>query len=786
MSYQPLNISGNTTGLVQNREEFILPNDAYPTLENAYVWRERIKRKQGYELLGRLQRNFSLIPRANTVLNQTFISFNVFNFLAIVEPNAQLVPGSFSLTVGAPDTSSFTDNGLGGFTTTGKGLSAGSSINYETGAVLLLFNVALTGGAAVTFSVGYYPGLPVMGIRQKENQSAVNDTTVFWDTKYAYVYNGGTMQFEEFLPGTVWTGTDSEFFWTTNYWVGTNNFKIFWATNFSVSGDPIRYTNGVAGTNWVNFTPQVNASGTVLAQALALLPFRGRLVAFNTRETGGTTPGAYSNRIRWASIGNPFTVTDPTNIPPIQTITPGAPSFQENAWRDDVRGKGGFLDIPTNEDIVCVGFVRDNLVIYCERSTWQLRYTGRTIAPFQIEKVNSELGALSTFSAIQFDTSLLGIGDRGIVECDSFKSERIDIKIPDLVNTFQNLNNGPARIHGIRDFENRLAFWIFNSASNAETIYPDMRLVYNYENDSWALFTDSLTALGFFQTPNSRTWINTPLPWIHCNFPWISQALLEPVILGGNQQGFIEELDELTTNDPSLFISAITAQPTPGNPTEITSPNHNMSTDFVIEITGIPTGTPFDNLNGGIFGINVLTPNTFQLFTYNTTTQDFTDPQVDATGQTYIGGGLISVRDNFSVISKKFNFMDQGESIQLGFLDILLQGDESDTNSDGQISMNVYLDYNESQASNILDMNEDSNGNPDTFFNSIIPTTQSVLNQKGGTKFWQRVFCATRGNFITIEYTFNNSQMAGIQQELDVQIDSQILHIRPAGRLTQI
>lgn len=49
--YSPLKITGNATGLVQNREEFILPDDAYPVLQNAYIFRERILRKAAINCL---------------------------------------------------------------------------------------------------------------------------------------------------------------------------------------------------------------------------------------------------------------------------------------------------------------------------------------------------------------------------------------------------------------------------------------------------------------------------------------------------------------------------------------------------------------------------------------------------------------------------------------------------------------------------------------------------------------------------------------------------------------
>ena len=785
-AYTPLNIKAFETGLVQNREEFILPGDAFPYLQNAYVWRERIKRKQGATYLGRLQRNYSF-PFGVTQANGTFGGFP--KVTGGMEQTGNIVPGTALVTVAGGQT--FIEPAIPNGTLS-NGTGGTGTIQYNTGNFFVQTSPILV-NQLVTLTAIYYPGLPVMGISQLESAITANKTTIFFDQTYAYIYSNG---FQEFIPGTTWNSgsqsviNDTNFFWSTVYWQDNslNGNPLMWVTNYSGRGaDPIRYTNGFA---WANFSPQVDAGGNLLQQCQGLLPFRGRLLVFNTLE-GPTLLNCtnYRQRIRWAAIGTPVTINT--------TIATG---INVNAWRSDIRGQGGFLDIPTTDAIVSAGFVRDNLVIYCENSTWQLRYTGRTIQPFQIERVNSELGSRNTFSSVQFDTSLVTIGNKAIVECDSFKSVPIDVKIPDFVFNLNSstpnpfFEHGPNRIWGIRDFEERIAYWIYPSG-NLNGVFPDSRLIYNYENDSWALFNDSYTALGTFQQQSSRSWQDPEgngnfeeWSWSKSNFSWANQPALFPTIVAGNQQGYVMILDQIATNDKSLSIYNIS-----GNAplaTIITSTNHNLQTGQVIEIINIPIGTPFaTTLNNNVFSVVVSDANTFTLMTYNPISQAFDLPQQDASGQTYVGAGEIEVRDNFSITSKKFNFMDNGQNIQIGFIDILM-----DATEEGEICLNVYLNYNDNRPINTLTQNvlSGTESSPDTFFNSVIPTSAASLNAYQGSKVWQRVICPARANFITLEYAFNNAQMAGINTANtgdpvanDVQIDAQILYQRAAGRMTQ-
>lgn len=831
VAYKPLKIVGNETGLIQEREEFLLPADAYPVINNAYVWREKIKRKSGYNLLGRLRRNLTTAswfptaasPWATNLLtvsgyvqtadnanpglvttkyahglsngdqviisgvvgavgyNNTVFTIAVVNatqftvgvdaggFGAYVsggfwysnrtitglEPEAELQPGTVVVTV--TGIAPFTDNGLGVLTSATPGNSG--TVNYSTGAVVLTHTAGV--GVAVTVTYYYYPGLPVMGLRSRERVTVNQEQTIAFDTRYAYRFVVGAAPiggWYEYLPGYTWTGTNSDFFWTTNYWIDTTiNEKLMWATNFSVS-DPIRYTNGSVWTDFVPYiistTPPVPGVTPQLFKALMLLPFRGRLLAFNTYE--GTSLGAAVNnpqRIRYSQIGSP-TATD--------------------AWYDDVRGKGGFLDIPTAEHIVSAGFVRDNLVIYCERSTWQLRYTGQAIAPFQIEKVNTELGAESTFSGVSFDTTLVGIGDKGVVSCDSFQSQRIDTRIPNLVEGIRNDQNGTKRVHGIRDFGQKLAYWIYPSSADAR-YFPTKRLVYNYENESWATFDDSLTCLGYYQPTVSLRWIDATYPWSEANFPWVRKKSFYNQIVAGNQQGFVLVLDQKVTNDAALSIRTITGRAATNLPTRLRIPNHNLATDDVISITGIPAGTGYATLNvdplvagSGIYGVAVIDADTIDLLLYDPVTGLFTLPQLDAL-QTYIGGGVVAKRDNFTITSKKFGFLDDGRMIAVGFIDVLASATAA-----GAITVNLFFDY--AQDDNV------NNGN-DPFFNTIMKTSCPPDKSIGQANYWHRVFTQVHGSFVQIQYTLSNAQMVSEPFESDFVIHGQILWQRPSGIL---
>jgi len=752
---QPFLIADTKIGIERDLEPWLLPNDAYPDLQDCYIWRGGVHKRQGYQFLGRLQRIVAPISMGASTVTFTLTDIS-------------LIPGLSSFTIG---TVTFMDNGVGGFFQTDAGV--GSAIDYTTGVVTL----NLAAPAPSNLSVNYFPGLPVMGLRDLETLTENEDSLIAFDPSFSYLFSGGMFQDLTFYKGSdapfIWHGMDFDLFWTNNYLramfatngpgsttdvhnfldgapyttltagsptttiqvTGVDVTALFVAGDFVfiypnsttttfppvgtttefqgsgiitsstvVGGNTIilvtvaTTTNSGTGTifnlsrnigngtsvgdtvkwldqdksGWVNFQPPLNGAGVAtnyLQSCEMIFPYKGRLVILNTLEGPLTgSPNHFYQRARWSQAATVYYSNPlPTNY------TGGA---DPQAWRDDVIGKGGFIDAPTLEQIVSAEYVKDSLIVYFERSTWQLRFTGNDLLPFVWEKINTELGAESTFSVVAFDKIAIAMGDVGFHACDTVNVQRIDAKMPDEVFNVQSTNNGPQRVFGIRDYFYELVYWTvpysgINTIQGAGTAsafkFPNKLFVYNYVDKAFSFFNDSFTCFGYYQAANAITWASENILWGDMDVLWSDHEVdnaFTTNIIAGNQQGFVELMMQQSSNDVSLFIGNIV-----GN--TITCPNHNLQENMYIKVvsaSGITSGV------GIIYKvITIVDPNNFMV-----------DQSLIGT---FTGSGTLSIVNNFSIMTKKFNpFIAEANQVRLVKTDIFM-----DRTANGQVTINLFI-----------------------------------------------------------------------------------------------
>lgn len=375
--------------------------------------------------------------------------------------------------------------------------------------------------------------------------------------------------------------------------------------------DGIRYYGALTnGTGWANYNPPVDLNNALVG-ALLIFSYRGYLVFLNTTE-GNEQAGKifnYGNRARWTQIGTPYYSQPVPSTPNPQTV-------QIEAARDDLFGRGGANDAPTQEVIIGAAFIRDILVVYFERSCWRLRFVNNAQNPFVWERINVELGASSTFSTIPFDKGLMAIGERGIVIADANDVARIDDAIPDEVFEIRVKNNGMERVNGIRTFRTKLNYWTIPSDSNPTGVYPDGVLVYNYDTKAWATFDDCFTCFGYFYAFNDMTWADLTQVWsTYDDITWGGGEVSTGYenILAGNQQGFVLNLDGIPKNaqenpnfqnGASLKIDSITNGGA-GIPAIFSSKDNNLPDGSWIVLSGIAGTTEITGvtLNGRSFKV---------------------------------------------------------------------------------------------------------------------------------------------------------------------------------------
>jgi hypothetical protein len=734
-------------GLTTDKKPMMLANEAFSNLQNAYVWRDRVKKREGSVNIGRL----SLSVVTTSIGTVTFTgsppvwTFKIFSTIspAITLAFAQIKPGTVTIVIGG--TITLTDAPLGNGILTSVTPGNSGTINYITSTVTITTTAA--SGTAATITFFYFPSLQSMGIIKQDVATIGIDQTIFFDTTYAYQFVTGNFQR---LGTATWTGpnnangTNTFFFWGANYQGADPSFKYFFVTNNNITlgastpYDPIRYYSTTT-SDWIPLQPFLtNPSGTAIQlwQALIIVPYYGRLLMLNTWEgvaSGGdptlpaTTVKHFSARCTFSQLGDP---TDETN-----------------GWRRDIFGRGGFVDAPTNESIVGAAFFRNTLIIFFEYSTWQLRYIGEYGLPFIFERISSDFGAVSTFSSIIFDQGVMTVSDRGIISASAGGLKRIDEQIPETIFGFQIQNSAPDFVHGIRDFEKELVYWNYVDTSNLGIfqVFPNTTLVYNYKNDTWAQFRDTITCFGPSQFTFGITWDSLTTFW-DSEVSWDNvddQNYVEYVTFG-NQQGFIsiyENPDASTpipcpiNYAPSLFIYSISLS---ADPITIVSPLHNIQNQTesggeIVFINGMLWSGTDPGLNGALYLAVPIDANTLALYFWNGENYvALTSPSTS----TYIGGGVISLCPVMNIVGKDFNpYQAEGKQFKLSYIDFLM-----DTNNlyptipavTIQMFVNSYVQYlTQANQLPLISNQELSNSSLKSgFIQNVSTTNPSIITSK--------------------------------------------------------
>ncbi len=478
--YKPFEISDFKEGLVENKEPWLKPRDAFSAITNAFIKRGVVKKRLGYTLW---HKTIHLIENENIADTTNPVQGTLSNI-----PLREGVAGSLIITdsTGSPQVA--TDDGAGGFT---GDVSAGT-IDYTTGVFSVTFNAGPTG--PITADYKYHPGLPVMGI-ESHYTVAGGATLIMFDTKRSMEYDTINDEIDEIGSADVWTGSNSQFFWTENW-----KDRLFVLNN----SDVLKSYNG---TSWSNVSIDFGG-GAVTMTALMIFVYKDRLVVLRTTEDATVFP----QRARWCSINDP------------------------DDWTND-----GWVDAPTVDFIITADFLGDDLVVWFERSVWMLKYTGDVTLPFRWEKIVGEEGSFSTFGLTAFSNEQIAIGPTKILSTDKLDVVDINRKIPDIVLEFN--PDAFEFIYSTYLEEEELTFISYPSIGVAT---PDRMLVLNSDNNSWSIYKMAMHCFGFWAEQADLTWDDIDETWDEIEWSWDDKTKQAgyPITFAGDLTGNVYKLND--------------------------------------------------------------------------------------------------------------------------------------------------------------------------------------------------------------------------------------------------
>lgn len=566
MGYQPFLVAPSNTGISKYLKPWLQPEDALVDMEDCYTYRGVIQKRYGFALYDTFPsgigiNQFGTGNGTTTTFNGTLSYATVGNPVGRRSLQISHTQGGVLITDG-------TDDGAG--TITGTNIAGGSTINYATGAVTINFTAAPDNATGIRINYGirvavgngtigpYNVTLPTtapFGLPIKDRSVYIKESVTNQESNPLFdvpnpdgltgditnplappKVTAGTITYATAnIPNLTFTnviaiGDDIwakwefqaasnpikgiKFFWTANSTQDTlvfnnnevarfdpNNFKLtnitggtYFSTSvkafFSVAnylGRAFILNNTDRLTVWdgtfltrpvVSFnsaTPTVND----LTTGLLVFIYKNRIVVLRPTESGTVRP----QRARFSALNNPF------------------------SWFSDVQGQGGFIDAPTPEWIIGAEFLRDELIVHFQESTWKLRYTANDIQPYRWEKINESRRVDAPYATVGYQEFETSLGTTGLLQCDSVNVKRYDDKIIDFTST--ELNQDDIDVCNSYRFDNLNQQFICYPSSAPElqtTDYCDKWLVWNFLENSFSKFNIAATTFGSYFQGRDLAW----------------------------------------------------------------------------------------------------------------------------------------------------------------------------------------------------------------------------------------------------------------------------------------
>lgn len=601
---------------------------------------------------------------------------------------------------------------------------------------------------------------------------------------------------------------------------------VQYLTNLSPDnpGDGIRWFDGdpTGGGNypptqpfgWVNYSPPLSQGSFSINQtpngqyylvgATMIYPFRdfllfvGPWIQGSGRSTS-STPIWLQDTVIFCANGTPYYTasfdnsTNPYSSAKIynaMVVPVNQTAYPMVAW-EDVTGFGGYISSGLAQPITTLVPNEDVLIFGYPKAFTRLIYTGNNLIPFLFYRINTELGASSTFSAITFDKGSFTTGNFGICLTTQVASQRVDLEIPDQVFKINFLNQGYERVCAGRDFLNE---WVYITYPSNSVMwkFPNQTLMYNYRDNSWAIHNEAYTSYGLFYPITGDTWASKKIMWTEATDTWNASipSVGNAELVGGNQQGFLLIRNNETGEGSSLFISNI--DPVTGI---VTSPDHCLNSDdpysgasnyIVFENVLGPVTSGGIDINGRIFRVtDVMDANTFKTF-----------PLID--GGSYLGGGTMK-RAYVPFIQTKQFPLSWGESRKtiIGPQMYLFT-----RTTNGQITLNIYLSTDPSTVYNNPATNDGMVYSqllytcPESTNLGLTPSNVNLqqINQvstngsssNNQSQIWHRMNTSLIGDTVQVGFTISDDQMLDPNfnnQFVELEFHAMTIDVRPGGYL---